>query len=111
MYNYAEDYPDLRYLAPQLAHFAHEYLRLGLGLPDVPEEQRNINDVLERYLVRNADGADIFTFGGVAIRSLNTKGTVRVRSRPFSSDIFSGKIHRSDLRICLIILSHGYVMA
>ena len=24
VYNYAEEYPDLRYLAPQLAHFAHE---------------------------------------------------------------------------------------
>ena len=91
VYNHAQEYPYLRYLAPQLAHFAHEYLRLGLGLPNVPEEQRDINDVLERYLVRDADGADIFTFGGVAIRSLNSKGTVRVRSRPFSSDKFFGK--------------------
>ena len=100
MYNYAEDYPDLRYLAPQLAHFAHEYLRLGLGLPDVPEEQRNINDVLERYLVRDADGADIFTFGGVAIRSLNSKGTPErcvCGPDPFLATNFSGKIRRSLL--------------
>ena len=67
MYNYAEENPDLRYLAPQLAHFAHEYLRSGLGLPDVQEAEHDINGVLEHYLVRDADGADIFTIGGVAI--------------------------------------------
>jgi hypothetical protein len=81
----------LRYLIPQLGHFAYEYLRSGLGLPDVPEKERDVNGVVERCLVRAADGADIFTFGGLAIRSLHHKGTVRVRSRPFSSDKFFGK--------------------
>jgi len=91
VYNYAEENPDLRYLIPQLGHFAYEYLRSGLGLPDVPEKERDVNGVVERCLVRAADGADIFTFGGLAIRSLHHKGTVRVRSRPFSSDKFFGK--------------------
>ena len=75
----------------QLGHFAHEYLSNSLGLPDVPEEQRYINGTLERCLVRKADGADIITFGGLAIRSLHHKGTVRVRSRPFTSDKFFGR--------------------
>jgi hypothetical protein len=95
----------LRYLVPQLAHFAHEYLRIGLGLPDVPEKQRDIDGTLQRYLVRDADGADIFTFGGVAIRSLHSKGTVRVRSRPFPSDKFFGKnmqvVARSSLAMVM----------
>ncbi len=55
------------------------------------EEERDIDGVLERCLVREADGADIFTFGGVAIRSLLHKGTVRVRSRPFPSNKFFGR--------------------
>ena len=90
LYNYADENPDLRYLPVQLGHFAYEYLRSSLGLPDLPEEERDIDGVLERCLVREADGADIFTFGGVAIRSLLHKGTVRVRSRPFPSDKFFG---------------------
>ena len=105
LYNYAEENSDLRYLVPQLAHFAHEYLRIGLGLPDVPEKQRDIDGTLQRYLVRDADGADIFTFGGVAIRSLHSKGTVRVRSRPFPSDKFFGKnmqvVARSSLAMVM----------
>jgi hypothetical protein len=60
---------------------------------------------LQRYLVRDADGADIFTFGGVAIRSLHSKGTVRVRSRPFPSDKFFGKnmqvVARSSLAMVM----------
>ena len=91
VYNHADENPDLRYLPTQLAHFAHEYLRSALGLPDVPEDQRDVNRVLESCLKREADGTDIFTFGGLAIRSLQHKGTVRVRSRPFSSDKFFGK--------------------
>ena len=75
----------------QLGHFAHEYLTKSLGLPDLPEEQRDINGTLERCLVREADGADIITFGGLAIRSLHHKGTVRVRSRPLPSDKFIGQ--------------------
>ena len=91
VYNFADENPDLRYLPVQLGHFAYEYLRSSLGLPDLPEAERNINGVLERCLVREADGADIITFGGVAIRNLHTKGTVRVRSRPFPSDKFFGR--------------------
>ena len=91
VYNYADENPDLRYLSTQLGHFAHEYLRGPLELPDVPEAERDINGVLERCLLREGDGADIFTFGGLAIRSLNHKGTVRVRSRLFPSDKFFGK--------------------
>jgi len=91
VYNFADENPDLRYLPVQLGHFAYEYLRSSLGLPDLPEAERDINGVLERCLVREADGADIITFGGVAIRNLHTKGTVRVRSRPFPSDKFFGR--------------------
>ena len=91
VYNFADENPDLKYLPTQLGHFAHEYLRISLDLPDVPEAERDINGVLERCLFRESDGADIFTFGGLAIRSLHHKGTVRVRSRPFPSDKFFGK--------------------
>ena len=90
-YKYAEEYPDLRFLPAQLCHFAHEYLRSSLGLPQVPEAERDINGVLDSCLVRDKDGADIVTFGGVAIRSPHHKGTVRVRSRPFASDKFFGR--------------------
>ena len=89
VYNFADENPDLKNLPTQLGHFAHEYLRISLDLPDVPEAERD--GVLERCLFRESDGADIFTFGGLAIRSLHHKGTVRVRSRPFPSDKFFGK--------------------
>ena len=90
-YKYAEEYPDLRFLPAQLCHFAHEYLRSSLGLPNVPEAERDINGVLDSCLVRDKDGADIVTFGGMAIRSPHHKGTVRVRSTPFASDNFFGR--------------------
>ena len=88
LYNYAEECPDLRFLPAQLGHFAYEYLGSKLGLEVLPEAERDINGVLDSCLVRDRDGADIFTFGGIAIRSLHHKGTVRVRSRPFASDKF-----------------------
>jgi hypothetical protein len=87
-YNYPEEYPDLKFLPAQLCHFAYEYLRSSLGLEDLAEEERDINSVLDSCLVRDSDGADIFTFGGIAIRSIHHRGTVRVRSRPFPSDQF-----------------------
>jgi len=90
-YNHATDFPALRYLPAQLCHFIHEYLGGILGLGDVPEDQRDIHGVLDRYLVRAADGTDIHTFGGLAIRSRHHKGTVRVRARPFAGDRFRGR--------------------
>jgi len=91
LYNYAEEFPNLKFLPAQLGHFAYEYLRSSLGLEDLPEEERDINGVLDSCLVRDSDGTDIFTFGGIAIRSLHHKGTVRVRARPFASDKFFGR--------------------
>ena len=91
VYNPAVDKPELRYLPAQLGHFCYEYLQNSLGLPDVPEAERDINGVLERCLVRDSDGTDIHTIGGLAIRSHRHKGTVRVRARPFASDTFFGK--------------------
>jgi hypothetical protein len=71
VYNYADEYPDLRYLAVQLGHFAYEYLRSSLELPDSPEAERDIYGVLERCLVRESDGADMITFAGAATKSLS----------------------------------------
>ena len=90
-YKYAAEYPALRFLPVQLGHFAYEYLRCSLGLQELPEAERDINGVLDTCLKRDSDGADIFTFGGIAIRSPYHKGTVRVRSRPFASDKFFGR--------------------
>jgi len=90
-YNHATDFPALRYLPAQLCHFVHEYLGGILGLGDVPESQRDIHGVLDTYLVRDPDGTDIHTFGGLAIRCQHHKGTVRVRSRPFAGDQFRGR--------------------
>jgi hypothetical protein len=59
-----------------------------LGLDVLPEKERNIDGVLNTYLVRDSDKCDIFTFGGVALRSDAFKGTVRVRARPL--DTFHG---------------------
>ena len=91
VYNPAVDKPELRYLPAQLGHFCYEYLQNSLGLPDVPEAERDINGVLERCLVRDSDGTDIHTIRGLAIRSHRHKGIVRVRARPFPSDTFFGK--------------------
>lgn len=107
LYGPAEEYPALRHLPTQLGHFAYEYLRSSLGLPDLPEQARDTLGVLERCLVREGDGADIFTFGGVAIRSLHHKGTVRVRSRPFPRDKFFGR----NPQVFNLIFIHIYVMA
>ena len=83
----------LRYLPTQLAHFAYEYLADNLGLlvdKRLPESARDLGDVLQRYLVADDARCDIFTFGCLAIRSEHTRGTVRVRARPFPDDQFHG---------------------
>lgn len=85
------EFPNLKYLSAQLGHFAYEYLHSSLGLEYLPEEERDINGVLDSCLVQDSDATDIFTFGGLAIRSLHHKGTVRVRARPFASDKFFGQ--------------------
>ena len=105
-YNHATDYPALRYLPAQLCHFAHEYLRDSLGLEDMPEDRRDVHGVLDRCLVREADGTDIFTFGGIAIRSRHHKGTVRVRSRPFAGDQFFGR----NPQVCSTLSKHSCVL-
>jgi len=51
----------------------------------LPEKERDIDGVLNTYLVRDSD---IFTFGGIALRSDAFQGTVRVRARPL--DTFHG---------------------
>jgi len=104
-YNYSEEYPDLKFIHAQLGHFAYEYLRSSLGLEDLQESERDINGVLDSCLVRDSDGADLFTFGGIAIRSLNHRGTVRVRSRPFPSDQFFGRNPQVNARLyCVLIV-------
>ena len=89
-YHFSQQLPDLRYLPTQLAHFAYEYLADKLGLQRLPEPQRDLNHVLKTYLVADQDKCDIFTFGGLAIRSEHLRGTVRVRARPFPEDQFHG---------------------
>jgi hypothetical protein len=65
-YGAAAQYPDLKYLPTQLAHYAHEYLREQLGLEDLPEERRDLDSVLKNCLVPDTDRCDIFTFGCMA---------------------------------------------
>jgi hypothetical protein len=89
-YHFSQQSPDLRYLPTQLAHFAYEYLADKLGLQRLPEPQRDLNHVLKTCLVADQDKCDIFTFGGLAIRSEHLRGTVRVRARPFPEDQFHG---------------------
>jgi len=89
-YHFSQQLPDLRYLPTQLAHFAYEYLADKLGLQRLPEPQRDLNRVLTTCLVADQDKCDIFTFGGLAIRSEHLRGTVRVRARPFPGDRFHG---------------------
>ena len=94
LYNHAMEFPNLKYLSAQLGHFAYEYLHSRLGLEYLPEEERDINGVLDSCQVHDCDATDIFTFGGIAIRSLHHKGTVRVRARPLPATNFSDKIRR-----------------
>ena len=83
--------PALRYLPTQLGHFAFEYLADTLGLDKrLAESERDLDDVLKRCLVAEDDRCDIFAFGCLAIRSEHTRGTVRVRARPFPDDRFHG---------------------
>jgi hypothetical protein len=89
-YGAAAQYPDLKYLPTQLAHYAYEYLREQLGLEDLPEERRDLDSVLKNCLVPDTDRCDIFTFGCMAILSDHFRGTVRVRARPFADDTFHG---------------------
>ena len=78
-YNVSRQVPDLRFLPPQLAHFAYAYLAGKLGLDKrLQDAARNLDDVLKRYLVADGDRCDIFTFGCLAIRSEHTRGTVRI---------------------------------
>ena len=87
-YKYAQQFPSLRFLPVQLGHFAYEYLGRRLGLDALPEADRDIDGVLNTCLVRDHDQCDIFTFGGIRIRSDHHKGTVRIRVRPL--DTFHG---------------------
>ena len=90
-YNFSRQVPALRYLPTQLAHFAYEYLADKLGLDKwLQESARDLDDVLKRCLVADEVRCDIFTFGCLAIRSEHTRGTVRVRARPFPDDRFHG---------------------
>ena len=91
VYNPAKELPSLAYLPRQLVHFAYEYLTNRLGLEYKPEEERDIDSCLDTYIVQDKDKCDIFTFGGIAIRSDDFKGTVRVRARPFPDDKFHGR--------------------
>ena len=87
-YNYAKQFPPLKFPPIRLGHFAYEYLGRRLGLDVLPEQERDIDGVLNTYLVRGPDKCDIFTFGGIALRSDAFQGTVRVRARPL--DTFHG---------------------
>ena len=86
LYEWSRQFPDLKYLPTQLGHYIYEYLGEKLGLPWKPEEDRDLDHVLKTYLVPDKDKCDIFTFGGIAIRSEHSRGTVCVRARPFASD-------------------------
>ena len=98
-YNATAQYPDLKYLPTQLAHYAYEYLRQQLGLEDLPEDRRDLDGVLKNCLVPDLDMSDIFTFGCMAIRSDHFRGTVRVRARPFADDTFHGSNPQVSLSI------------
>ena len=56
----------MRWLPAQLCHFAYEYYADSMGLDYVLEDELDVHAVLDRCLVREADGADIFTFGCIA---------------------------------------------
>ena len=79
-----------KYLPTQLGHYVYEYLGEKLGLPRKPEEDRDLDHGLRTYFVPDNDKCDIFTFGGIAIRSEHSRDTVRVRARPFACDLFHG---------------------
>jgi hypothetical protein len=89
-YYFSQQVPDLRYLPTWLGHFAYEYLAEKLGLQRLPEPERDLDHVLKTCLVEDHDKCDISTFGGLAIRSEHSRGTVRVRARPFPDDQFHG---------------------
>lgn len=80
-YNASDQFPDLKYLPTQLAHYAYEYLGKQLNLEDLPEQCRDLDGVLKNCLVPDQDRCDIFTVGGMAIRSDHWRGTVRIRAR------------------------------
>ena len=87
-YPWAQQCPELKFLPQQLAHYTYEYLHEKLGLGQVAEKNRDLNRVLQTCLAADADKCDIFTFGGLAIRSEHYAGTMRVRARPFASESF-----------------------
>ena len=90
-YPWAQQCPELKFLPQQLAHYAYEYLHEKLGLGQVAEKDRDLNRVLQTCLEADADKCDIFTFGGLAIRSEHYAGTMRDRARPFASESFHGR--------------------
>ena len=103
-YNASDQCPDLKFLPTQLAHYAYEYLGQQLGLEDLPEERRDLDGVLKNCLVPDQDRSDIFTFGGMAIRSDHWRGTVRIRARPFADDNFHGSNPQVSLSLSLCFL-------
>lgn len=111
-YEWSRQYPDLKFLPTQLGHYIYEYLGEKLGLSWVPEQERDLDHVLRTYLVQDHDKCDIFTFGGMAIRSEHSRGTVRVRARPFQTDSFHGnnpQVTSRCIQFCILLfdlLSH-----
>ena len=51
------------------------------------------------------DKCVIFTFGGIAVRSEHSRGTVRVRARPFASDSFHGNnLQVTCIQCCTLLV-------
>jgi hypothetical protein len=89
-----EKCPALKYLSVQLGLFAYQFLASELGLEGIQAAERDTDRVLQTCLVADRDMCNIFTVGGVAIRSDCNGGTVRVRARPLCT------FHGKHLQVC-----------
>ena len=87
-YVYRTSHPVLRWLPTKLAEWIGENLQEALGFPDKADPRRGwtpeeLNNILDRHVVRDRNGCLLLTFGCLEWESEIYRGVMRARCYPF----------------------------
>ena len=87
-YAYRKHHPALQWLPTKLAEWIGENLQDDLGFPDKADPRRGwtpteLNNILDRHVVRDRNGCALRTFGCIEWESEVYRGVMRARCYPF----------------------------
>jgi hypothetical protein len=87
-YAYCKHHPVLQWLPTKLAEWIGENLQDDLGFPDKADPRRGwtpaeLNNILDRHVVRDRNGCSLLTFGCLEWESEIYRGVMRARCYPF----------------------------